>query len=179
MGLLRRPATSEIVKTDDWAGPAGRARTRAHRRKPACGYAASPAFNCRIIFQHCWRWSWSGCSPPTNGPPRSQERPPNRAIRRLLHGSSHHGRWRLTSLGSCGRLASHLARRHGPESPDAGEDRAPGLGACWSPTRWLGEGSTVVANAERAKDAAEANRSGYLLVYDLNEVANRVEGAMA
>ena len=45
--------------------------------------------------------------------------------------------------------------------------------------RWLGEGRTVVANAERAKDAAEAYRYGYLLVYDLNEVANRVEGAMA
>jgi hypothetical protein len=37
--------------------------------------------------------------------------------------------------------------------------------------RWLGEVSTVVANAERAKDAAEAYRYGYLLVYDLNEVA--------
>jgi hypothetical protein len=45
--------------------------------------------------------------------------------------------------------------------------------------RWLGEGSTVVANAERAKDAAAAYRDGYLLVYDLKEVANRVEGAMA
>jgi hypothetical protein len=45
--------------------------------------------------------------------------------------------------------------------------------------RWLGEGSTVVANAECVKDAAEAYRSSYLLVYDLNEVANRVEGAMA
>jgi hypothetical protein len=32
-----------------------------------------------------------------------------------------------------------------------------------------------MANAERAKDAAEAYRSGYLLVFDLNEVANRVE----
>ena len=29
------------------------------------------------------------------------------------------------------------------------------------------------------QDAAEADRYGYLLVYDLNEVANRVEGAMA
>ena len=58
-------------------------------------------------------------------------------------------------------------------------DRASGLGACWSPTRWLGEGSTVVANAERAKDAAEAYRYGDPLVYDLKEVANRVEGAMA
>ena len=36
-----------------------------------------------------------------------------------------------------------------------------------------------MANAERVKDAAEAYRSSYLLVYDLNEVANRVEGAMA
>jgi hypothetical protein len=36
-----------------------------------------------------------------------------------------------------------------------------------------------MANAERAKAAAEAYRSGYLLVYDLKEVANRVEGAMA
>jgi hypothetical protein len=32
-----------------------------------------------------------------------------------------------------------------------------------------------MANAERAKDAAEAYRYGYLLAYDLNEVANRVE----
>jgi hypothetical protein len=45
--------------------------------------------------------------------------------------------------------------------------------------RWLGEGSTVVANAERVKDAAEASRSGDPLVHDLKEVANRVEGAMA
>ena len=36
-----------------------------------------------------------------------------------------------------------------------------------------------MANAERAKDAAEAYRSGSLLVYDLKEVTNRVEGAMA
>jgi hypothetical protein len=45
--------------------------------------------------------------------------------------------------------------------------------------RWLGEGSTGMANAERAKDAAEAYRSGDLLVYDLKEVTNRVGGAMA
>ena len=32
---------------------------------------------------------------------------------------------------------------------------------------------------ERVKDAAEAGRSGYLLVYDLKEVATSVEGAMA
>jgi hypothetical protein len=36
-----------------------------------------------------------------------------------------------------------------------------------------------MANAERVKDAAEAYRSGYLLVYDLEEVTDRVEGAMA
>jgi hypothetical protein len=71
------------------------------------------------------------------------------------------------------------ARRHGAESPDAGEDRAPRLGACWSPARWLGEGSTVRANAERVKDAAEADRSGSLLADDLDEVATSVEGAMA
>jgi hypothetical protein len=35
------------------------------------------------------------------------------------------------------------------------------LGACWSPTRWLGEGSTVMANAERVKAAAEAYRYGF------------------
>jgi hypothetical protein len=39
---------------------------------------------------------------------------------------------------------------------------------------WLGEGSTTMANAERVKDAAEAYRYGYLLVYDLEEVTNRV-----
>jgi hypothetical protein len=52
------------------------------------------------------------------------------------------------------------------------------MGACWSPPRRLGEGSTGMANAERAKDAAEAGRSGYLLVYDLKEVATSMEGAM-
>ena len=35
-----------------------------------------------------------------------------------------------------------------------------------------------MANAERAKDA-EAYRYGDPLVYDVKEVANRVEGAMA
>jgi hypothetical protein len=36
-----------------------------------------------------------------------------------------------------------------------------------------------MANAERVKNAAEAYRSGYPLAYDLDEVANTVEGAMA
>jgi hypothetical protein len=36
-----------------------------------------------------------------------------------------------------------------------------------------------MANAERVKDTAEADRSGSLLVYDLDEVATSVEGAMA
>jgi len=35
-----------------------------------------------------------------------------------------------------------------------------------------------MANAERVKDAAEAGRSGYLLVYNLKEVTTSVEGAM-
>ena len=35
-----------------------------------------------------------------------------------------------------------------------------------------------MANAERVKDAAEAGRSGYLLVYDVKEVVTSVEGAM-
>jgi hypothetical protein len=36
-----------------------------------------------------------------------------------------------------------------------------------------------MANAERVKDAAEAYRYGFPLVYDLEEVTNHVEGAMA
>jgi hypothetical protein len=36
-----------------------------------------------------------------------------------------------------------------------------------------------MANAEQVKDAAESYRDGSPLVYDLEEVANRVEGAMA
>jgi hypothetical protein len=36
-----------------------------------------------------------------------------------------------------------------------------------------------MANAERVKDTAEADRSGSPLAYDLDEVANRVEGGMA
>ena len=47
MGLLRRPTTSKIVEDGRSAGPAGRARIRAHSRKPGCGYAANPHFNCR------------------------------------------------------------------------------------------------------------------------------------
>jgi hypothetical protein len=64
-------------------------------------------------------------------------------------------------LGSWVRLASKHARRHGTQSPDPGEDSTLRLGTCWLPTRWLGEGSTVMANAERVKDAAEAYRYGY------------------
>jgi hypothetical protein len=36
-----------------------------------------------------------------------------------------------------------------------------------------------MANAERVKDAAEADRSGDPLVYNLDEVATSVEGAIA
>jgi hypothetical protein len=90
-----------------------------------------------------------------NVPPQATGTTPNRATRRFLHGK-HPRVMPADQHGSCGRLASHLERRHGPYSPDEGVDRAPGMGACWSPTRWLGEGSTVVVNAERVKDAAEA-----------------------
>jgi hypothetical protein len=36
-----------------------------------------------------------------------------------------------------------------------------------------------MADAERVKDAAEAYGYGYLLGFDLEEVTNHVEGAMA
>ena len=88
------------------------------------------------------------------------------------------GPCRLTSSGPVVVSPAILSADTAPNHPMR-VDRPPGLGACWSPTRWLGEGSTVVANAEQAKDAAEADRSGDPLVYDLKEVANRVEGAMA
>jgi hypothetical protein len=40
---------------------------------------------------------------------------------------------------------------------------------------WLGEGSTVMANAERVKGTAEAYRYGSLLGCDLEEVTDSVE----
>jgi hypothetical protein len=48
--------------------------------------------------------------------------------------------------------ASPAARPPFSQSPDEGEDRAPRLGARWSPTRWLGEGSTVMANVVTGGD---------------------------
>jgi hypothetical protein len=57
MGPFVGPRRAKSWRADDWAGLAGRERIRAHLRKPGCGYAANPAFNCRIIFQHGWRWS--------------------------------------------------------------------------------------------------------------------------
>ncbi len=52
MGLLRRPTPGKIVgplrakswRADDAAGPAGRARIRAHLRKSGYGYATRPTF---------------------------------------------------------------------------------------------------------------------------------------
>jgi hypothetical protein len=68
-------------------------------------------------------------------------------------------------------LVSH--DHHGDNLDTAGRALLPGAGVVLTtaargqaPGR-LGEGSTVVANAERVKDAAEAYRYGYLLVYDL------------
>jgi hypothetical protein len=40
MGLLRRPTPGEIVEDGRLGRPCGRARFRAHSRKPTCGYAA-------------------------------------------------------------------------------------------------------------------------------------------
>jgi hypothetical protein len=103
-------------------------------RKPGCGDAANPAFNCRTsTSQHCWRWSCrmlTACQPaasatgttPTVRPDTSCMASTPRVVP-------------ADQLGSRGRLASQHARRHGPSSPDAGEDRAPGLGPYWSPRR--------------------------------------------
>jgi hypothetical protein len=65
MGSFVGPRRAKSWRADDWAGPTGRARIRASQ-KPGCGYAAYPAFNCRIIFQHGWRWSCADAHrPPT------------------------------------------------------------------------------------------------------------------
>ena len=53
-----------------------------------------------------------------------------------------------TSSGPAVVSPASMRADHGTQSSDQGEDRTPRLGACWSPTRWLGEGSTVMANAE-------------------------------
>jgi hypothetical protein len=51
MGLLRRPTPGEIVEDGRFSrGPAGRARYRAHPRKPTCGYAAMPPFQCAVSY---------------------------------------------------------------------------------------------------------------------------------
>src|SRR5829696_7388851 len=52
MGLLRRPTPGGIVEDGRWAGPAGRARIRAHPRKTNCGYAAISTF--RVEDAHIW-----------------------------------------------------------------------------------------------------------------------------
>jgi hypothetical protein len=143
-------------------GPALRSG-RAFARIPRNQVAATPPIPhspAVSSFQRCWRWS----CPDAHARQRAASATgptPHRAIRRFRHGKHPPGWCRLTSFGSWGRVASQHARRHGPLSPDEGEDRVPGLGACWSRPRWLGEGSTVVANAERVKDAAEAYRYGY------------------
>jgi hypothetical protein len=49
MGSFVGPRRAKSWRADDWAGLAGRTRIRAYLRKPGCGYAANPAFNCRII----------------------------------------------------------------------------------------------------------------------------------
>jgi hypothetical protein len=44
------------------------------------------------------------------------------------------------------------------------------------PTRWLGEGITVMANADQVRDAAGIHLYGYPLVYDLNNDTLYVAG---
>jgi hypothetical protein len=121
-------------------------------------------------LQHYWRWSCRMLTARQRAASAAGTTP-NRAIRRFPNGK--HPRvvsadqlrvlWSSRQPSCADTAPTHLMR----------VDRASGLGACWSPTRSLGEGCTVVANAERAKDAAEAYRSGNPLVYDLTEVANR------
>jgi hypothetical protein len=90
---------------------AGRAFAR-NPRKPGCGHATNLAFNCRIIFQHCWRLSCPDAHrPPTcrlghrNDPPTMRSDAAGMASTPRVMPAD--------QLGSCGRLASHLARRHG------------------------------------------------------------------
>jgi hypothetical protein len=112
---LPRPTTSKLWKTDDSAGlRAGRAfapfpesRLRLRRRS-----------RIQLPYQHtrhCWRWSCRMLTA-ANVPPRPQARPPPcDPTLPVWHAPS--GWCRLTSFGSCGRLASHLERRHGPYHP--------------------------------------------------------------
>jgi hypothetical protein len=94
-------------------GPGAHSR---HSQKPGCGYAADPAFNCLIIAsKHCWRWSCRMLTA-ANVPPRPQARPPP-CDPTLPVWQAPSGWCRLTSFGSCGRLAGHLERRHGPFHP--------------------------------------------------------------
>jgi hypothetical protein len=44
------PRRAKLWKTDDWAGPAGRARIRAHPRKPTCGFAAIPTIRFGLLW---------------------------------------------------------------------------------------------------------------------------------
>jgi hypothetical protein len=45
-------------------------------RHDSCGFAANPAFNCRIIIPALLALVLSGCSPPANVPPRHRNDPP-------------------------------------------------------------------------------------------------------
>ena len=44
------PLRAKSWRADDSAGPAGRTRYRAHPRKPTCGYAAIPPFQCAVSY---------------------------------------------------------------------------------------------------------------------------------
>jgi hypothetical protein len=92
MGLLRRPTTSEIVEDGRLGRPCGPgAHSRASQKTRLRLRRQS---HIQLLYQHIPAWLalvLCGCSPPANVPPRRQERPPNRAIRRLLHGKHPQG----------------------------------------------------------------------------------------
>jgi hypothetical protein len=83
-------------------------KTRLRLRRQSHISTAGPAHPAWLALVLC------GCSPPPTWLPRPPERTPHHAIRRLLHGKHPPGWCRLTSFGSCGRLANHHERRHGP-----------------------------------------------------------------
>jgi hypothetical protein len=116
MGLLRRPTPGEIVEGGRLGRPCGPSAFAGILRKPGCGYAANPAFTCRTsTSQIVGAGPVSGCSPPPTC--RLGHRNDPQTVR--SDASCMASTPRVISadqLGSCGRLANNLERRHGPLS---------------------------------------------------------------
>jgi hypothetical protein len=117
MGLLRRPTTSEIVEDGRLGRSCGRARIRPHLRKPGCGYAANPAFNCRTsTSQHGWRWSCADAHrPPTCRLGHRNDPPTVRSDASCM--ASTPRVMPATSFGCWGRLASSMRADKAPNHP--------------------------------------------------------------